>query len=196
MRCKHHPKRSKHVINSTFTVHIQDCRFFSLITSFNIGHSRLSRVLWINFESLKCQRRFNDLKDFRKLLLNIQLFEFDLQGMEAQQSTLVSLLYLHSRFNCRFSYTGTWELVNLPVRTRNFSYHICYENIDRKHNKILQVKRQTDHGQTELRNMLVRKNVLNEINKKGTFTQGLQENQKKSISKFRRPLKLADKVNC
>ena len=44
--------------------------------------------------------------------------------------------------------------------------------------------------------MLVRKNVLNEINKKGTFTQGLQENQKKSISKFRRPLKLADKVNC
>ena len=49
--------------------------------------------------------------------------------------------------------------------------------------------------------MLVKKNVLNEINKKGTFSwnsrfQGLQENQKKSISKGRRPSKLADKVNC
>ena len=28
--------------------------------------------------------------------------------------------------------------------------------------------RQTDHGQTELSSMLVKKNVLNEINKKGT----------------------------
>ena len=32
---------------------------------------------------------------------------------------------------CRFSYAGTWELVNLFVRTKNFSYHICYENIGR-----------------------------------------------------------------
>ena len=30
--------------------------------------------------------------------------------------------------NCRFSYAGTWELVNLFVGTKNFSYHICYEN--------------------------------------------------------------------
>ena len=39
--------------------------------------------------------------------------------------------------NFRFSYAGTWELVNLFVRTKSFSYHICYENIERKHNKIL-----------------------------------------------------------
>ena len=45
--------------------------------------------------------------------------------------------------------------------------------------------------------MLVKENVLNEINKEGTALQfqGLQENQKESISKFRRPSKLADKVN-
>ena len=30
--------------------------------------------------------------------------------------------------HCRFSYAGTWELVNLFLRTKNFSYHICYEN--------------------------------------------------------------------
>ena len=58
------------------------------------------------------------------------------------------------------------------------------------------------------------KSVLNEINKEGTFTQGfkdcgkgkrkvsrnlddlLRENQKESISKFRLPSKLADKINC
>ena len=38
--------------------------------------------------------------------------------------------------------------------------------------------------QTMARNMLVKKNVLNEINEEGTF-QGLQENQKEIISKFR-----------
>ena len=40
-------------------------------------------------------------------------------------------------YYCRFSYAGTWELVNLFVGTKNFSYHICYENIDGKYNKIL-----------------------------------------------------------
>ena len=32
-----------------------------------------------------------------------------------------------------------------------------------------EVKRQTNHGQTGLSNMLVKKNILNEINKEGTF---------------------------
>ena len=41
-----------------------------------------------------------------------------------------------------------------------------------------EVKRQTDHGQTELSNMLVKKNVLNEINKEGTFTQGFKDCRK------------------
>ena len=36
------------------------------------------------------------------------------------------------------------------------------------------VKRQTDHGQAELNNILGNKSVLNEINKEGTFTQGFK----------------------
>ena len=46
------------------------------------------------------------------------------------------LLNIESTLNCRFSYAGTWELVNLFVRTKKFIYHICYENISRKHNEI------------------------------------------------------------
>ena len=44
--------------------------------------------------------------------------------------------------------------------------------------KYSEVKRQTDHGQTELSNMPVKKNVLNEINKDGTFTQGFKDCRK------------------
>ena len=53
-------------------------------------------------------------------------------------------------YYCRFSYAGTWELVNLFIGTKN-SYHICYENIGRKHNKILwsQETDMTDHGGTD-----------------------------------------------
>ena len=39
----------------------------------------------------------------------------------------------------------------------------------------MQTARQTDHGQTELNNMLVKRSVLNEINKVGTFTQGFKD---------------------
>ena len=38
--------------------------------------------------------------------------------------------------------------------------------------------RQTDHEQTELSNMLVKKNVLNEINKEGTIPQGFKDCKK------------------
>ena len=38
--------------------------------------------------------------------------------------------------------------------------------------------RQTDHEQTELSNMLVKKNVLNEINKEGTFPEGFKDCRK------------------
>ena len=63
-------------------------------------------------------------------------------------------------------YAGTWELVILFVGTKNFSYHICYEYIATpKTTKYSEVKRQTDHGQTELSNMLIKKDVLNAINK-------------------------------
>ena len=36
----------------------------------------------------------------------------------------------------RFSYAGTWELVNLFVGTKKFSYHIFHENIGRKHSQL------------------------------------------------------------
>ena len=38
--------------------------------------------------------------------------------------------------------------------------------------------RQTDHEQIELSNMLVKKNVLNEINKEGTFPEGFKDCRK------------------
>ena len=44
--------------------------------------------------------------------------------------------------------------------------------------KYSRVKRQTDHGQTELNNILGNKSVLNEINKEGTFTQGFKNRRK------------------
>ena len=76
-------------------------------------------------------------------------------------------------------YAGTWELVILFVGTKNFSYHIYYENIARpKTTKYSEVKRQTDHGQTELSNMLVKKDVLNAINKEGALTQGFKDCRK------------------
>ena len=47
-----------------------------------------------------------------------------------------------------------------------------------KQNTYSEFKRQTDHEQTELSNMLVKKNVLNGINKEGTFTQGFKDCKK------------------
>ena len=44
--------------------------------------------------------------------------------------------------------------------------------------KYSEVKRQADHRQTELSNILVKRNVLNEINKEGTFTQGFKDCRK------------------
>ena len=73
---------------------------------------------------------------------------------------------------CRFSYAGTWEVVTLFVKTEKFSSHICYENIGRKNSRIkILTSQESDHGQTELNNMLVSKRVLNKRNKEGPFTQ-------------------------
>ena len=44
--------------------------------------------------------------------------------------------------------------------------------------KYSEVKIQTDHGQTELSNILVKKDVSNKLNKGGTFTQGLKDCRK------------------
>ena len=80
---------------------------------------------------------------------------------------------------CRFSYVGTWEIVNLFVKTKKFCSHICYENIGRKNSRIKILKSQeTDHGQTELNNMLVSKRVLNKRNKEGVFTQCFKNRRK------------------
>ena len=47
--------------------------------------------------------------------------------------------------------------------------------------KYSEVKRERDRGQTELNNTLVKKNVLNEINQKGTFMQDLKDCRKIKI---------------
>ena len=47
---------------------------------------------------------------------------------------------------CRFSYSGIWQLVNLFVGTKNFSYHICYENTDGKQHNTLKSR---DRPRTE-----------------------------------------------
>ena len=44
--------------------------------------------------------------------------------------------------------------------------------------KYSEIRRQTDRGHTGLSNMLVKKNILNEINKEGTFTQGFKDCRK------------------
>ena len=62
----------------------------------------------------------------------------------------------------------------------------------RKHSKILK----TDHGQTELNIMLVKKSSLNEIDKAGIqYVSRTEGRSKESISKFKRPSKLVDKVD-
>ena len=48
----------------------------------------------------------------------------------------------------------------------------------KKSDKLLRVKKETDLGQIEPNNMLVKKSVLNEINKEGTFTQGFKDSRK------------------
>ena len=50
--------------------------------------------------------------------------------------------------DCRFSYAGTWELVNLFIGTNIFSYHIYYENIGRKHSKLLK-SQETNRPRTD-----------------------------------------------
>ena len=47
----------------------------------------------------------------------------------------------------------------------------------RKHSKILK-SQEINHGQTELNNMLLKKSVLNGINKEGAFTQGFKDRRK------------------
>ena len=66
--------------------------------------------------------------------------------------------------------------------------------------KYSKVKRQiqTEHGQTEMENMLVKRSLLTEINKKEhsfkvSRTKGRSKG--KFLQNFRRPSKLADKVN-
>ena len=66
---------------------------------------------------------------------------------------------------------------NLFVGTTNSGYHFFYENIGQNHlPKYSEVKWQTDDGQTNLRNILV-KNVLNEMNKAGVFSQGFKDSR-------------------
>ena len=55
--------------------------------------------------------------------------------------------------------------------------------------------RQTDHRQTELSNMLVKKKVLNEINKESTLPQGFKDCRKIKRKVFQNSDDLADKAS-
>ena len=97
-----------------------------------------------------------------------------IENMNLMKLVCVILTYpanQHINPYCRFSYAGTQELVNLVVGT-NFATIFVTKT------KYSEVKRQIDHGQTELSNMLVKKNVLNETNKEGIFTQGCKDFKK------------------
>ena len=80
-----------------------------------------------------------------------------------------SLLLLFVRMDLGTSQSVCWEIL-----ATIFVMKTQAENIT----KYSEVKRQTDHGQTELSNMLVKKNVLNEINKEGTFPRGWKDCRK------------------
>ena len=68
-----------------------------------------------------------------------------------------------------------WELVNLFAGTKNFSYHICYDNIGWKHNKILW-NQETGSSWTDRTEQYTSKEEC--INKEETFTQGFKDCRK------------------
>ena len=83
--------------------------------------------------------------------------------------------------SCRFFIRRDLGTSQSVCRVKNFLAAI-YDNIGRKYSKIL-LSQETDRplhciGQTELSNMLVKKNVLNIINKEGAFTQGFKDCRK------------------
>ena len=78
---------------------------------------------------------------------------------------------LDSLVNCRFSYAANQELVIYLSGQKTLAAIFVMKTQAEKIAKYSQVKRQTNHGQTELNNML-KNSVLNEINKEGIFTQG------------------------
>ena len=75
------------------------------------------------------------------------------------KSMFLQRMYVHSAGQwswwisyCHFSYAETWELLNLFVGTKNFCYHICYENLS-SFEGILQnqERRNTEQRNTEHR---------------------------------------------
>ena len=68
-----------------------------------------------------------------------------------------------------------WELVNLFAGTKNFSCHICYDNIGWKHNKILW-NQETGSSWTDRTEQYTSKEEC--INKEETFTQGFKDCRK------------------
>ena len=100
-----------------------------------------------------------------------------------------SLLLLFVRMDLGTSQSVCWEILATMFVMKT----------GRKQNKILwsrDTDRLSSYGQAELSNMLLKKNVLNKINKEGTFTQGFKDCRKIkwNVSQIRRPSKLADKV--
>ena len=78
----------------------------------------------------------NSHEHLRMLLDNIlNIYEYISEALSLSQLLLNNFkFFLRSHLDqgdityCSFSYAGILELVNLFVRTKNFSYHICYEN--------------------------------------------------------------------
>ena len=88
------------------------------------------------------------------------------------------LLNFPDEIYCCISYAETWELLNLFAETKSFSYHICYENIGRKHNKISTLKSR-DRPWADRSEQYASKEVCIKWNKKeGTFTQGFKDCKK------------------
>ena len=136
-------------------VHVDDKLNFNLhITKIcrsaaNQLHTLIRLRMFLNFEEKKTLINSYFYSNFNYCLLAWMFSSaILLNKVESFQKRALRILYEdYVSSHCRFSYAGTWELVNLFVGTKNFSYHICCENIGRKH-KILYKSQETDDRQT------------------------------------------------
>ena len=71
---------------------------------------------------LESHKKMDENKDFCGVAMpseDTKMLQFNWYGKFEKTPSIVF---------CRFSYAETWELLNLFVRTINFSYHSCYKN--------------------------------------------------------------------
>ena len=83
--------------------------------------------------------------------------------MKATGNTFVMLIFVLPLFRRRdlgTSQSVSWDKKNYRHKTAKYE------------------SRETDHRQTELDNMLLKKSVSNDVNRQGTFTQGFKDGRK------------------